>query len=135
MHRLQVAVWCNLWGEGIIGPYFFETDGGTIITINGDAYPMETTTMITEVFLPALHSIDVNHVWFQQDSAICHTSYAIINLFRPTFDGPLINRNGDVKWPPRSCDLTPLNYFLRCRSRKVLCRQSRENLAFVAQHS
>ena len=28
------------------------------------------------------------------------------------FDGPLIGRNDDVNWPPRSCQLTPFDYFL-----------------------
>ncbi|GFS99405.1 uncharacterized protein TNCV_1602071 [Trichonephila clavipes] len=29
-----------------------------------------------------------------------------------TFGDRLISRFGPVKWPPRSCDLTPLDYFL-----------------------
>ncbi|TMW46302.1 hypothetical protein DOY81_008618 [Sarcophaga bullata] len=27
-------------------------------------------------------------------------------------DGRLISRNGDDNWPPSTCDLTPLEYFL-----------------------
>lgn len=62
--------------------------------------------------MPALHGIDVNDVWFQQDGATCHTSHATIDLLRQTFDDRLISRNGDVNWPARSCDLTPMDYFL-----------------------
>lgn len=108
MHPLRVTVWCGLWSGGIIGPYFFQNEDGATITVNGDTY----RTMITDFFVPALHGIDVNDVWFQQDGATCHTSHATIDLLRQTFDGRLISRNGDVNWPPRSCDLTPLDYFL-----------------------
>ena len=56
----------------------------------------------------------MNDACFQRDSATYHTSHATINLLSQTFGGRLISRNGNVKWPskPRSCDLTPLNYFL-----------------------
>ncbi|GFU68279.1 uncharacterized protein TNCV_834061 [Trichonephila clavipes] len=33
-------------------------------------------------------------------------------LFPDTFGVRLISRFGSVNWPPRSCDLTPLDYFL-----------------------
>ncbi|GFT95816.1 transposable element Tc3 transposase [Trichonephila clavipes] len=51
-------------------------------------------------------------VWFQQDGATCHTARAIIDLLKDTFGDRLISRFGPVNWPPRSCDLTPLDYFL-----------------------
>ncbi|GFV25801.1 transposase [Trichonephila clavipes] len=49
---------------------------------------------------------------FQQDGAICHTARATIDLLKDTFGDRLISRFGPVNWPPRSCDLTPLDYFL-----------------------
>ncbi|GFW26260.1 uncharacterized protein TNCV_4423071 [Trichonephila clavipes] len=52
-------------------------------------------------------------LWFQQDGAICHTARATIDLLKDTFGDRLISRFGTVNWPPRSCDLTPLDYFLR----------------------
>ncbi|GFV59390.1 uncharacterized protein TNCV_4633661 [Trichonephila clavipes] len=51
-------------------------------------------------------------LWFQQDGAICHTARATIDLLKDTFGDRLISRFGPVNWPPRSCDLTPLDYFL-----------------------
>ncbi|GFV63622.1 transposable element Tc3 transposase [Trichonephila clavipes] len=44
--------------------------------------------------------------------ATCHTARATIDLLKDTFDDHLISRFGPVNWPPRSCDLTPLDYFL-----------------------
>ncbi|GFS62020.1 uncharacterized protein TNCV_2592901 [Trichonephila clavipes] len=56
----------------------------------------------------ALQSMEL---WFQQDGATCHTAWATIELLKGTFGDRLISRFGPVNWPPRSCDLTPLDYF------------------------
>ncbi|GFU79262.1 putative transposable element [Trichonephila clavipes] len=37
---------------------------------------------------------------------------ATVDLLKDTFGDRLISRFGPVNWPPRSCDLTPLDYFL-----------------------
>ncbi|GFT06187.1 uncharacterized protein TNCV_1595851 [Trichonephila clavipes] len=55
---------------------------------------------------------DVQELWFQQDGATCHTARATIDVLKDTFGDRLISRFGPVNWPPRSCDLTPLDYFL-----------------------
>ncbi|GFX43881.1 uncharacterized protein TNCV_4111601 [Trichonephila clavipes] len=54
----------------------------------------------------------MQELWFQQDGATCHTARATIDLLKDTFGNRLISRFGPVNWPPRSCDLTPLDYFL-----------------------
>ncbi|GFU45912.1 uncharacterized protein TNCV_5102171 [Trichonephila clavipes] len=51
-------------------------------------------------------------LWFQQDGATCHTARATIDLLKDTFGDRLISHFGPVNWPPRSCHLTPLDYFL-----------------------
>ncbi|GFY34135.1 transposable element Tc3 transposase [Trichonephila clavipes] len=68
--------------------------------------------MITNFFIPELNNHDVQELWFQQDGATCHTARATIDLLKDTFGDRLISRFGTVNWPPRSCDLTPLDYFL-----------------------
>ncbi|GFY17595.1 uncharacterized protein TNCV_3519501 [Trichonephila clavipes] len=55
---------------------------------------------------------DVQELWFQRDGATCHTARATIDLLKDTFGDRLISRFGPGNWPPRSCDLTPLDYFL-----------------------
>ncbi|GFX63325.1 transposase domain containing protein [Trichonephila clavipes] len=54
----------------------------------------------------------VEAVLYAKDGATCHTARATIDLLKDTFDDRLISRFGPVNWPPRSCDLTPLDYFL-----------------------
>ncbi|GFV55245.1 uncharacterized protein TNCV_3279601 [Trichonephila clavipes] len=68
--------------------------------------------MITNFFIPQLNNDDVQELWFQQDGATCHTARATIDLLNDMFGDRLISRFGPVNWPPRSCDLTPLDYFL-----------------------
>ncbi|GFY01962.1 putative DD41D transposase [Trichonephila clavipes] len=82
LHPEKLTVWCALWAGGIIRPYFFKNDEGH------------------------------KELWFQQDGATCHTARATIDLLKDTFGDRLISRFGPVNWPPRSCDLTPLDYFL-----------------------
>ncbi|GFT45004.1 uncharacterized protein TNCV_1575621 [Trichonephila clavipes] len=107
-HPEKLTVWCALWAGGIIGPYFFKNDEGHNVTVNGDRY----RAMITNFFIPELNNHDVQELWFQQDGATCHTACATIDLLKDTFGDRLISRFGPVNWPPRSCDLTPLDYFL-----------------------
>ncbi|GFT64876.1 putative transposable element [Trichonephila clavipes] len=68
--------------------------------------------MITNFFIPELNNHDVQELWFQQDGATCHTARSTIDLLKDMFGDRLISRFGPVNWPPKSCDLTPLGYFL-----------------------
>ncbi|GFX25149.1 putative DD41D transposase [Trichonephila clavipes] len=86
LHPEKLTVWCALWAGEIIGPYFFKNDEG--------------------------HNVTVKELRFQQNGATCHTAHATIDLLKDTFGDRLISRFGPVNWPPRSCDLTPLDYFL-----------------------
>ncbi len=108
MHPQRVTLWCGFWAGGIIGPFFFENDAGNAVTVNGERY----RTMITDFLWPELDDMDVDNMWFQQDGATFHTTIATMALLHEKFPGRIISRNSDVNWPPRSCDLTPLDFFL-----------------------
>ncbi|GFW89254.1 uncharacterized protein TNCV_4934221 [Trichonephila clavipes] len=86
LHPEKLTVWCALWAGGIIGPYFFKNDEGYNFTVNGAVVPTRR--------------------------AACHTARATSDLFKDTFGDRLISGFEPVNWPPRSCDLTPLDYFL-----------------------
>ncbi|GFX66378.1 uncharacterized protein TNCV_343521 [Trichonephila clavipes] len=110
LHPEKLTVWCALWAGGIIGPYFFKNDDGHNVIVNDDR--ARYRAMITNFFIPELNNHDVQELWFQQDGAKCHTARATIDLLKDTLGDRLISRFGPVNWPPRSCDLTPLDYFL-----------------------
>ncbi|CAK9811660.1 Transposable element Tc3 transposase [Anthophora quadrimaculata] len=102
MYPQKVTVWCGFCAGGVIGPYFFEA------TVNGQRY----RHVITTFFRVKLNNMNVDDMWFQQDGATCHTSKETVALLTEMFNGHIISRGGDINWPPRSCDLTPLDFFL-----------------------
>ena len=50
--------------------------------------------------------------WFQQDGATPHTANESIDLVKSVFGNRTVGRRLAVNWPPRSPDLTPLDFFL-----------------------
>ncbi|GFX03957.1 uncharacterized protein TNCV_4678622 [Trichonephila clavipes] len=97
----------------------------TLRWFNGDRY----RAMITNFFIPELNNHDVQELWFQQDGAACHTARATIDLLKDSFgDDRLISRFGPVNWPPRSCDLTPLDYFLWGYVKSLVCADKPQTL-------
>lgn len=108
LYPQRVTVWCGFWVGGIIGPYFFEDEEGHAVTVNGIRYRQ----MIRNFLWFQLNGMDIQELWFQQDGATSHTSNETIQLLHERFRGRLISRNGDHQWPPRSCDLTPCDFFL-----------------------
>ena len=55
---------------------------------------------------------DIGNIWFQLDGATCNTSKATPDVLRPVFVDRISSRRADVVWPSRSCELTPLDYYL-----------------------
>ncbi|GFX31537.1 DUF4817 domain-containing protein [Trichonephila clavipes] len=83
--------------------------------------------MITNFFILELNNHDVQELWFQ-DGATCHTARATIDLLKDTFGDRLISRFGPVNRPPRSCDLTPLDYFLWGYVKSLVCADKSQTL-------
>ncbi|GFV04241.1 putative DD41D transposase [Trichonephila clavipes] len=104
LHPEKLTVWCALWAGGIL----LQNDEGHNATVNGDRH----RAMITNFFIHELNNQDVQELGFQQDGATCHTAPVTIDLLKYTVGDRLISCFGPVNWPPRSCDLTPLDYFL-----------------------
>ncbi|GFY12330.1 transposable element Tcb2 transposase [Trichonephila clavipes] len=98
----------NVWdalGRQVAGRNYPPTNKNTLIralTEEWDKLPQQLLDNVVQSM----------ELWFQQDGATCHTAHSIIDLLKDTFGDRLISRFGPVNWPPRSCDLTPLDYFL-----------------------
>ena len=93
-----------------------------IHTVNGDRY----RAMLKEFLFTNIEEEDIANIWFQQDGATCHTAEATRDALRSVFEDRINSRRADVVWPPRSCDFTPLDYYL-WGAVKVLRRQARDN--------
>jgi len=107
LHSDWVTVWCAISRIGIIGPYFFDEDDRAV-TANSVRY----VAMIQEFFAPALEELNAGLVWFQQNGATAHTAQKSMAVLREMFPSRLISLRGDISWPARSPDLTPLRLFL-----------------------
>ena len=92
-HPKRVTVWCGFWLRGIIGPFSFENKQGEAIAVNSDHY----RAMLNKFLFTKLEEEDIDNIWFQQDGA-----EATLDVLRHVF----------VVWPPRNCDLTPLDCYL-----------------------
>ena len=68
--------------------------------------------MLNEFLFTKLEKDDIGNIWFQQDCAMYHTAEAALDILRPVFEHCIINRRANVVWPPRSCGLTSLDYYL-----------------------
>lgn len=77
-----------------------------------EKFGWHNSEMLTDFFWGELVDIDLEDVWFQQDAATCHTARETMQLLQTKFSGQVISRFGDHNWPPRSCDLTLLDFFL-----------------------
>lgn len=123
LHPQKCTVWC-----GIVGPYFFKNEAGQNVTVNGDRY----RTMITDYLLPEIEARGLNELWFQQDGATSHTARQTMDLLRNRFGEHLISSFGPVNWPPRSCDITPLEYFLWGYTKSLVFRDKPASTLLVS---
>ena len=82
---------------------FFENEQGEAFTVYGDLHG----TMWNEE--EGIEEEGIGNISIQQDRAACHTAEAAHDVLRPVYEGHIISRRANVFWPPRSCDLTPLD--------------------------
>ena len=64
--------------------------------------------MLNALLFTKIEEEDIGNIWLQQE----HTAEATFDVLLPVFEDRIINRSADVVWLPRSCVLTPLNYYL-----------------------
>ena len=69
--------------------------------------------MLKEFVFTKIEEEHIGNIWLQQDGATCHTAEATLDVLRPVVEDCIISRRADSAWPPRSCCLTPLDYYLR----------------------
>jgi hypothetical protein len=97
LHPLKVGVWCAISRWRNFGPIFFEE------TVNKQVY-----ANIFDTFVNQLDDEELQHNFFQQDGATCHTSNDSTAEIESFFEDRIISKG---LWPPQSPDLTP-HFFL-----------------------
>ena len=124
LHPQKVTFWCGFHARGVIRPYFFVHENDRHVTVIGERY----RAMLEDYLWTKLDELDINDMWFQQGGAISHTAGVSIDLLKGKFGERVISRNGPVKWPPGSCDLTPLDFFLRGHIKSLVYANKPETL-------
>ena len=103
-HPIRVTVWRWFWCKGIIGPFFLENEQGEGVTINGDFY----RAMLNELLFTKFEEEDIGN-----RTALGATQAKLRSMFCSLFLKIALSASElIVVWPPRSCDLTPLYYYL-----------------------
>lgn len=102
----KLNVWCGLLYDKVIGPFFFAEK-----TINGIVY----LDMLEQFLFPQLEDIEAQggeRVILMQDGAPPHYLQLVRDTLNNKFPNGWIGRGAPIAWPPRSPDLTPLDFFL-----------------------
>ena len=121
LYTEKITVWCALSSEDVMGLYFFENDDRTTITATSELYGHKTTNLFFWL-LVLIKEYDLKNMWFQQHGAKWHTSRANTAWLHETFSSRIISCCADINWPLKSCDLTPLDFFVELRERPYLSR-------------
>lgn len=103
--RFSLNVWMGILGDRLIGPVFLPN------RLTGAAYH----DFLVNTLPGLLDDVPLNQRaqhWFMHDGAPPHFAVAVREHLNRTFNARWIGRGGPVGWPPRSPDLTPLDYFL-----------------------
>lgn len=101
----SVNAWCGILNTRIIGPYFFNEP------LNGRSY-LQFLQQELPLLLGELDDNEQVNMWLQQDGAPPHFYREVREYLDQHYVQRHISRGGFVAWPPRSCDLTPLDFFL-----------------------
>lgn len=106
----KTTVWVAFSGQGIIGPYFFDSP------VNSESYQ----SMLEERFFADLRelALDSSNYWFQQDGAPPHRTPDVFHTLYSMFNHKVISLQyqriapESIEWPPYSPDLNPCDFFL-----------------------
>jgi len=103
--RWSVNVWCGILNNTLIGPYFY--DG----SLTGQRYLVFLQNILPLLMDCITLQIRAN-MWLQQDGAPPHNANMVKHYLNQHFPQRWLGTNGPLQWPPRSPDLTPLDFFL-----------------------
>lgn len=102
----KVNVWCGVLKDRLIGPYFF--DGN----MNGENFLEFLNNQLSEE-IDEIPLAERENLHFQLDGCSVHNSRIVKQWLNDQFRNRWIGRGSDlIEWPPRSPDLTILDFFL-----------------------
>lgn len=124
--RFSVNVWAGIINETLIGPIFIEE------RLNGGNYLNLLRHMVTEL-LDEVPLWNLNNLHFQHDGAPAHFEHRVRDYLNAEFPGRWIGRGGPIAWPPRSPDLTPLDFYLWSDVKRIVYEQESNTVQELRQ--
>lgn len=103
--RWSLNVWGGIIGNYVIGPYFFEGTLSSLMYLN--FLENQLPQLINHVPIP-----NRQRMWYLHDGAPVHHTAPIHRHLNNNFPRRWIGRGGPCKWPPRSPDLTKMDFFM-----------------------
>lgn len=101
----KVNVWCGILNDQIIGPFFFNN-------LNAQTF----LDFLNTEFQDAIEELPVllrRNLYLQLDGSSVHNAIVVRNWLNQNFPLRWIGRNSPLMfWPPRSPDITPLDFYL-----------------------
>jgi hypothetical protein len=98
-------VWCGIHDDALVGPVFLDNK----LTEVRYRQHLENTL---QPYVDEITLTSRLRFYFQQDGAPPHFSIVARQWLNQWLPGRWMGRMGSVEWPPRSPDLTPLDFFL-----------------------
>lgn len=103
--RWSVNCWAGILGGRIIGPFFFNNQ------LNGDNY-LEFIREELPILLEEVPLEIRQRILFQHDGCPAHFAINVREFLDANYPGRWIGRGSIFPWPPRSPDLTCLDFYL-----------------------
>lgn len=100
-----INVWAGIFNGRFIGPYFYEG------TLTSQRYLHFLKNSLPEL-LEDIPILERRLMMWQQDGAPPHNAEIVSVYLDRIFPQRWIGNNGPVRWPARSPDLTPMDFFV-----------------------
>ena len=125
-NRFSVNVWAGIINQNLIGLVFLPH------RLNGNNF-IHFLQHDFEDLLDNLPLARIQNLWLQLDGAPAHYALQVRQWLDENYPGRWIGRGGPVAWPPRSPDLTPLDFFLWGHIKNTVYRTAPDNVEELRQ--
>lgn len=132
----KINVWAGILGNAIIGPLFINEN------LNGEIYGELLDRGIEPLIIHEVENqrdvdgnlaLDEQLLHFQQDGAPPHYVRPVREWLDNHYPEQWIGRRGPIEWPPRSPDLTPLDFFLWGHLKSVVFKTQPDSIEDLQQ--
>jgi Helix-turn-helix domain (DUF4817) len=102
--RFGINVWLGILDTKVVGPFFFDEH------LTGELYFNFLTTTLQDLLDNVPLNVLLNFKYFQHDGAPAHRDQRCTRFLHILKPNHWIGNNGPINWPPRSPDITPMDF-------------------------